>query len=107
MEMVVYVPDDGRGVPQLCRAEDLGALSVRAAAGAPRWELLSRTLGAAGAGEVAGEHAWLDVAWLRSAAGDRDQNWHDGFTRMLAYASDLGWVSADGGRVRAHVEWGR
>ncbi|MGW4591034.1 hypothetical protein [Amycolatopsis thermoflava] len=94
-------------MPQLCRAEDLSALSVRAAAESPRWGLLSRALGAAGAGEVAGDHVWLDVSWLRSAAGDRDQDWHDGFTRMLDQAARQGWVSADGGRVRAHVEWGR
>ncbi len=105
--MVVYVPDGGPAVPQVCRAEDLSALSVRAVAESPRWGLLSRALGAAGAGEVAGDHVWLDVSWLRSAAGDRDQDWHDGFTRMLDHAARQGWVSADGGRVRAHVEWGR
>lgn len=103
--MVVEVPGDGRGIPRLCGTEDLGALAVRGPANSPRWDLLARALGAAGAGEVADEHAWLDVEWLRSAAGERDRTWHDAFTRMLAYAGSRGWLSADGTRVRAHVEW--
>ncbi len=102
--MLVYIPDGGRGTPQLRTAEDLGALSVRAEASSLDWDILSRTLRAVGAGEVAGDHAWLDIVWLRTAAGERDQDWHDGFTAMLDYANAHGWLSDDGRRVRAHVD---
>lgn len=104
--MFVYV-SGGRGrTPQLCTAEDLDALSVRAEASAPDWDFLSRTLRGAGAGEVVGDHAWLDISWLRAAAGERDQDWLAGFTGMLDFAGAQGWLSADGRRVRAHVDWG-
>jgi hypothetical protein len=104
--MLVYIADGGRGTPQLRTAEDLGALSVRAEASPPDWDVLSRTLRVAGAGEVAGDHAWLDISWLRTLAGERGPDWHDGFTAMLGYAGAHEWLSADGRRVRAHVEWG-
>ncbi|SFW86724.1 hypothetical protein [Amycolatopsis australiensis] len=103
--MLVHIADSG--TPRLRAADDFGSLSVRAEASAPGWETLSRTLRAAGAGEVAGAHAWLDVAWLRAAAGDRDAGWHDRFAAMLGHAEAHGWLSADGRRVRAHVDWGR
>jgi hypothetical protein len=105
MGMFVQVVDGGRGAPRLCMAEDLGALSVRAATGSPDSETLSRTLGLAGAGEVIDGYAWLDISWLRAAAGERDQGWNDGFARMVDYAGVHGWLSADGSRVRAHVDW--
>jgi hypothetical protein len=104
--VLVYISDAGRGAPRLCAAADLGALAVRTETDAPDWEALSRTLGVAGAGEVIGGHVWLDIGWLRTAAGERDREWHDGFARMVQYAAAHGWLSADGGRVRAHVDWG-
>lgn len=103
--MVVNVPDGGRGTPELRTADDLDALSVRAVSSSPDWNNLSRTLRVAGAGEVVGDHAWLDISWLRAAAGERDQEWCDGFTVMLEYAGAHGWLSADGSRARAHVVW--
>ncbi|MCD2114908.1 hypothetical protein [Rhodococcus rhodochrous] len=101
--MLVYMPDGGRGTPQLRTAEDLGALSVRVDASSLDWDILSKTLRAAGAGEVVGAHAWLDISWLRAAAGKREQDWHRGFTAMLDYAAAHGWLSDDGRRVRAHI----
>jgi hypothetical protein len=103
--MQVHISDGGRGTPRLNTAEELTALSVRAEASAPDWTTLARTLRTAGAGEVADDHAWLDIAWLRAAAGDRDAGWHDAFAAMLEYAEVHGWLSADGRRVRAHVDW--
>jgi hypothetical protein len=105
--MFVYIPDKGLGPPQLRTAEDLAELFVRAVPSSPDWDMLSRSLRVAGAGEVIDDHAWLEVSWLRAAAGERDQNWHDGFAGMLDYAQAHSWLSADGRRVRAHVEWGR
>jgi hypothetical protein len=104
--MLVHISDGGRGVPRLFRAEDLGALSVRAETRSPDWETLARTLGVAGAGEVVGGHTWLNISWLRTAAGPRDREWYDQFASMVAHAGAHDWLSADGSRVRAHVDWG-
>jgi hypothetical protein len=93
-------------VQRLCTAEELSALSVRAETGSPDWENRSRTPCVAGAGEVAGGDAWRDISQLRAAAGERGQEWYDAFADMLAYAEAYGWLSADGRRVRAHVDWG-
>src|SRR5437763_14470885 len=76
--MVVYVPDDGRGVPRLCRAEQLDALSVRVPADSRRWDLLSRSLAGAGAGAVADDHAWLDVEPRRPRPGAPSDVTHGG-----------------------------
>jgi hypothetical protein len=59
-------------------------------------------LAAAGLGTVDGEHAWLDVAALRTA-GDGSAEWLSGFDGMLEYAAGKGWTSADGSAVRAHI----
>jgi hypothetical protein len=52
------------------------------------------------------EHAWIRVSALADLAGDhgRDASWQEGFEAMLAYARSKGWMSADGGSVRAHIE---
>jgi hypothetical protein len=86
------------GTLRLHAAEDLAALSVRVEGDVPDWTVLAPTL------RAAGDHAWLDVSWLRTAAGERDQDWHDGFTAMLGHAAARGWLSADGDRVRAHID---
>jgi len=57
-------------------------------------------LRAAGLGELSGEHAWLDIAALRTA-GNGDDEWLAGFADMIRYAAREGWVEGD--RVRAHV----
>jgi hypothetical protein len=59
-------------------------------------------LSAAGAGGLDGDHAWLDIAWLR-AAGPDDDAWRGQFDGMIAYATSKGWVDEPGRRVRAHV----
>lgn len=104
--MFVYIPDCGGGTPRLYSADDLGALSVRMEASPADWDALARTLRAAAAGEVADGYVWLDISWLRDAAGESAPEWRDGFARMLDYAGAHGWRSADGRRLRAHVDWG-
>lgn len=53
-------------------------------------------------GSFDGEHAWLDIEALRGAKPDVDHTWHTQFTAMIRYAAKQGWVSAEGGTVRAH-----
>jgi hypothetical protein len=51
------------------------------------------------------EHARVPIESLERLAGDRaeDPEWRRGFTKMLEYAQQHGWV--DDGAVRAHIEW--
>jgi hypothetical protein len=59
-------------------------------------------LAEAGLGDVADDHAWLDIARLRQA-GEDTQDWRDQFEAMLGYARRNDWVDARGERVRAHI----
>jgi hypothetical protein len=104
--MLVLISDRELDAPRLCMAEELGSLSVRAETDTTDWDALAWSLAVARAGEVAGGHAWLDISWLREAAGERDARWEGGFEGMVAHAGEYGWLSADGNRVRAHVDWG-
>jgi hypothetical protein len=59
-------------------------------------------LGAAGLGQVDGDHVWLEVSALR-AAGDRAGDWGTRFDGMLGYAQRQGWTDEELTRVRAHI----
>jgi hypothetical protein len=55
-----------------------------------------------------GAHLWLNITWLRdaattSAAPSDVAGFHRDFDGMIGFATKQGWVSADGGRVRAHL----
>ena len=66
---------------------------------------LDAALRTAGAGYADGMEAMIDVSWLRSQAHDRvGADWPADFAAMLEYAATKGWLSADRGHVRAHVE---
>ncbi|GAA5051614.1 hypothetical protein HNP84_006419 [Thermocatellispora tengchongensis] len=70
---------------------------------------LDAALAGAGAGSAtdAETDAEIDIGWVRSAAvgaGGVGGDWADRFAAMLAYAGRKGWLTADGRRVRAHVE---
>jgi hypothetical protein len=59
----------------------------------------------AGAGRLDGDHAWLDIDFLRRTAAPADPaSWVDAFDAMIKYAERHGWVSDDGRQVRAHLE---
>ncbi len=65
-------------------------------------------LGALGTVDEGGEHVWLSVAELRSAAAatlpdDERAAWTDSYDGMIAYALSKGWGSPDGHAVRAHI----
>jgi hypothetical protein len=100
--MWLDVSGDGRSLA-LRAVEDLQALSVRIAPGADR-TAVADLLTTSGAGEMAADHAWVSVAWLRTASGEREQVWEDDFAAMLRYATSHDWLSTDGRRVRAHIE---
>jgi hypothetical protein len=67
---------------------------------------LGDVLAAAHAGRLANEGtAFLDPAALRfHAAGQVDDGWEVGFSRMLELAAEHGWVAEDG-YLQAHVTW--
>ncbi len=83
--------------------DDLTSLSVHAGHRDPAE--LGTDLGALGVPEDA-EHVRLDLARLRHLAETAGigPGWTDRWHRMIAYARAQGWISADGGSVRAHVE---
>lgn len=101
--MFVYIAENGKGA-QLISADDLTSLSVRVEANTVDPAAIASMLRSAGAGDVAADHVWLDISWLRAAAGTPGPDWPHRFAAMLQYAQTHGWLSPDGRRVRAHLE---
>lgn len=65
---------------------------------------LTRALGTLGR-LADNDHAWIDEAALRQLANrPNDKTWHDNATAMLAYARKSGWIDAETGAIRAHIE---
>lgn len=89
--------------PYVAEGDDLTTLSVRTVA-AGRSRLMPDVTLAAAQVVTDQRHAWLDVAQLRLLAGTRSDEWHRRFGEMIAFAASRGWMSADGTRVRAHIE---
>lgn len=92
---------------EIHEAEVLTSLSVVADAGTD----LAAGLGALGTVDAGGEHVWLDIDALRSAAAatlpeETRAEWAEGYDGMIAYATSKGWTDATGRAVRAHVERG-
>lgn len=85
----------------LHEAGDLGSFEVRRGVGVeidPDTSLLG---GAISFG--AADQAWIDQAWLRGFGGfDGDPGRARGFDAMVAYATEHGWVDAEG-KIGAHV----
>lgn len=50
--------------------------------------------------------AWVSEAALRTL-GDRadDPEWQHGVTGMIGMAAKHGWVDAQSGAIRVHIEW--
>lgn len=57
-------------------------------------------------GSFDGDHAWLGVHALRTAAhaAGVPEGWDEQFDGMLAYAKTKGWLSSSGTALRAHIE---
>ena len=50
--------------------------------------------------------ASVSEAALRQWDGfERDRDWQDGLTAMIAKAEPYGWVDRAAGAIKAHVEW--
>ncbi|MFT8243229.1 hypothetical protein [Roseomonas sp. BN140053] len=50
--------------------------------------------------------AWVSRDWLlRNAPRANDPAWQEGWNGMLAVAQKYGWIEADTGDIRAHIEW--
>jgi hypothetical protein len=69
---------------------------------------LDDALRSSAVGTVDGEgEALVGVdAVRRLAKGLVAETWEADFAAMLDYAGTKGWLSDDGGSIRAHVEWG-
>ncbi len=69
-------------------------------------DALDRALAAASVGRMEAGDALVTVAAVRRlASGSVGDGWDEQFAAMLDYARGRGWLSDDGGVVRAHVEW--
>ena len=55
------------------------------------------------AGLLEDEHAMIRVDWLRAQLASQRIQQIAAFESMLRYAASRGWLSEDGGLVRAHV----
>ncbi len=94
---MIVVVDGPAAQVRLEQAEDLKGLSVKLrGCTAAEADPLSSF------GRLDGEHAWLDIAALRSLSPRQDDpTWSEGFDGTMAYARSKGW--ADGVHVRAHL----
>jgi hypothetical protein len=94
----MYVRITKSTAAELVDPEVLDQLSVQMIGEAPR------DLG--GFGSFDGDHAWLGVQALRTAAHNIGvgADWDDRFDGMLAYAKSRGWLSSSGSALRAHIE---
>jgi hypothetical protein len=65
---------------------------------------IAATLGGHGAMDDDGSHLWIDIAWLRIAAGaGQPDTWPAQFDGMVAYATSKGWSNPDHTRLRVHL----
>lgn len=55
-------------------------------------------------GSVVDTHAYLDIEALRRRRVELGLIDDDAYDGMIEYAAKKGWVSDDGGAVRAHIE---
>lgn len=95
----MFVTTGGDGVA-LSDPDNFTDLHVKL--GASSVERAGEALAAAGCGDLVGEHAWLNVGWLREAGPDSD-DWRSQFDAMIDYARGKGWTDDAGVQVRAHV----
>lgn len=105
--MIVAVYLSQAGAPSavaLAEPEDLKAFKLVATGGSPAD--LPAAISAVGKIDDDG-YAWVEVAALRELAADLadDAKWNEEFDAMVSYAGSKGWVSDDGGSVRAHCEF--
>jgi len=88
--------------PADCRRFHVGVI------GADDRARLDLALAGAGLGHLAddGDNAWVSVEGVRRlAVGHVGPAWDSEFAAMVEYAAGKGWLSPEGDKLRAHVEW--
>ena len=93
------VIDDGE--VELVDAGDCKAFHVEVRGGD-----VAAALGESGAGRLAddGEHALIEIGWVRRAAVSVGPSWDEDFGAMLDYARTKGWIDEGAGAIVAHLE---
>ena len=100
--MIVHADLDASSVT-LVEPDDFFAFHVAVAGGDVDDDRLGPLL--APHGRVDGDHAWIDTGAVVALAGESAEGaWHAGFEAMLEYARNQGFLSEDGGSIRAHLE---
>lgn len=63
-------------------------------------------LDGSGAGSLAedGEHALIEIGWVRQQAVGVGPDWEQDFDGMLDYARGQGWIDEDASSIVAHLE---
>jgi hypothetical protein len=99
--VIIRVDPTDEPAVRLLAPEDLGALKLVLLDRGPAGIAAVSALGE----RVDDEHVRIAPEVLVGLAGDlgADPGWTAGFTRMIAYATEHGWVDGEG-RVRVHVE---
>lgn len=55
---------------------------------------------------VADDHAFIDRDAVITLSGQGpDSEWRRGFDAMVEAAAKYGWIDAETGAIRAHIEW--
>ena len=97
--MIVVIED---GDVELADADNCKAFHVEVRGDAD----VGAVLDEAGAGTLAadGEHAMIEIGWVRRAAVGVGPNWDQDFGGMLDYARTKGWIDEGSGAIVAHIE---
>ena len=97
--MIVVVHDDA---VELVDAEDCKTFHVEVHGDAD----VAAVLDESGAGRLAedGEHALIDIGWVRQHATGTGPEWEQDFGGMLDYARTKGWIDESDSAIVAHLE---
>ena len=67
---------------------------------------VAAVLDTSGAGKLAedGEHALIEIGWIRQHASGVGAQWEQAFGGMLDYARTKGWIDESDSAIVAHLE---
>lgn len=96
---MIVVTDDS---VELVDAEDCKAFHVEVRGDAD----VAAVLDESGAGTLAadGEHAHIDIGWVRQHATGTGPDWEQDFAGMLDFARTKGWIDEGDSAIVAHLE---
>jgi hypothetical protein len=97
--VVIVVTDDS---VELVDAEDCKRFHVEVQGDAD----VAAVLDESGAGQLAadGEHALIDIGWVRQHATGTGPDWEQDFAGMLDFARSKGWMNEGESAIQAHLE---